>query len=77
MMLFELGKNETGLITDILLDETTKNRLHDMGIRTGTCVKFLRKAPFGGCIEFGVLGYKMALRQSEAEKIIVERVYTL
>ncbi len=77
MTLFDLSENETGIITELLLNKATTKRLYDMGVRKGVRVTFLRTAPFGGCIEFEVLNCKIALRKNEAEKIIIERVKKL
>lgn len=73
MKLNELKRNETGIVTDIQLDDCTAARLEAIGLRKGTAVTMLRHAPFGGLYEFAVLSARIALRESECRKISVER----
>lgn len=47
-------------------------KLLAMGIVTGTAVEVLRIAPLGDPIKIEALGYKLALRMSEAQNVEVE-----
>jgi len=51
---------------------TVKRRLMDMGIIPGLEVSVEGKAPLGDPIEVLVRGYRLTLRKSEAENILVE-----
>jgi len=46
-------------------------RLQEMGIVPGVEVRLVKSAPFGDPIEVRVLGYKLALRRSEAAFVFV------
>ena len=47
-------------------------RLREMGLLAGTTVTHVRTAPLGDPIEIKVRGYRLTLRKSEAEQILVE-----
>jgi ferrous iron transport protein A len=47
-------------------------RLREMGMLAGTELTFVRKAPLGDPIEIKVRGYRLTLRKTEAEFIMVE-----
>ncbi|MCD6312582.1 MAG: ferrous iron transport protein A [Thaumarchaeota archaeon] len=47
-------------------------RLADLGILTGTRIKVVRKAPFGGPIEIEVGGSRFMIGRGLAEMILVE-----
>ena len=50
-----------------------RQRLLDLGFVPETKVEIIRKAPLGDPIECCVANYKVALRQTEADLIEVER----
>ncbi|AVP53662.1 hypothetical protein K144313037_09820 [Clostridium tetani] len=52
-------------------NDVSKRRLMDMGLIPGVTVKVTGKAPLGDPIEILVRGYKLTLRQKEAESILV------
>jgi ferrous iron transport protein A len=47
-------------------------RLREMGMLVGTSLIFVRKAPLGDPLEIKVRGYRLTLRKTEAELIMVE-----
>jgi len=47
-------------------------RLADLGILTGTRIRVVRKAPFGGPIEIEVGGSRFMIGRGLAERILVE-----
>ena len=49
-------------------------KLLSMGIVSGTAVEVLRIAPLGDPIKIEALGYKLALRMSEAKNVLVEAI---
>ncbi|MCD4703315.1 MAG: ferrous iron transport protein A [Methanosarcinaceae archaeon] len=49
-----------------------RKRVLDMGMVPGAEIEVLRKAPFGDPIEFLVKGYRLSLRKTEAEHIMVQ-----
>ncbi len=47
-------------------------RLREMGLLPGTTLKLLATAPLGDPLEVVVRGYRLTLRRSEADAILVE-----
>ena len=47
-------------------------RLREMGILPGTSITLIRTAPLGDPLEIKVRGYRLTLRKSEAEFVLVE-----
>ena len=50
-----------------------RQRLLEMGFISGTAIEMVRFAPLGDPIEVRVCGYRLSLRRSEAEAVIVQR----
>ena len=50
-------------------------RLREMGLLPGTRVTLIRVAPLGDPLEIQVRGYRLSLRKSEAEHILVDPVH--
>ena len=51
----------------------TRQRLLEMGLVRGASIELIRFAPLGDPIEVNLGGYRLSLRQIEAEAIIVRR----
>ncbi|MGL4853625.1 MAG: FeoA family protein, partial [Lentisphaeria bacterium] len=51
-----------------------KQRLLDMGFTLGSEIKVERSAPLFDPIHIKIKGYSLAIRKSEAEKVVVEKV---
>lgn len=47
-------------------------RLREMGLLPGTRVTLIRIAPLGDPLEIQVRGYRLSLRKSEAEHVLLE-----
>ncbi|MBE7538070.1 MAG: ferrous iron transport protein A [Opitutaceae bacterium] len=47
-------------------------RMREMGLLPGTLVKLLRTAPLGDPLEIEIRGYRLTLRRSEADVVLVE-----
>lgn len=54
-------------------EDTLARRLDTLGFWLGTHVRVVRRAPFGGPVEYALRGFHLALRRSEAERIVVTR----
>jgi len=52
-------------------DDTIAKRLVDLGFWPGTKVCVTRRARFGGPLAFYLQGYRLALRRSEAARVVV------
>lgn len=72
MNLAMLQPGQTGKITKIGSLGPMKRRLMDMGVLVGEKVKVEKIAPLGDPIEITIKNYKLSLRKSEAEGILVE-----
>lgn len=70
MLLSELKKGQSATIESIN-DEELAVKLMEMGCLPGETVQLLHKAPFGDPLAIRVAGYKLSLRVSEAESVIV------
>ncbi len=66
--------NKKYLISDVLLDEHTKKRMYDLGIIENSIIESLYKSPFGDPVAYLVKETIIAIRNSDAEKIIVRRI---
>lgn len=70
----ELKPPETALIDDILVTNSLRRRLLDLGFAKGTSVTCVLESPQKDPKAFYVRGSLIAVRQSEAEKIKISRV---
>jgi len=52
-------------------DDAIARRLVDLGFRPNTEVRVERLAPLGDPIQFRLHGYRLALRRSEARRVLV------
>ena len=72
--LSELSPGDRGIIRSITpLVVDIRRRLLEMGMINGTTVEMVRFAPLGDPIEVRVRGYRLSLRKSEAQAIMVQR----
>ncbi len=69
--LSELKTNEEGVITRVFGHGSFRNRITEMGFIRGKGVKVIRNAPLQDPVEYEIMGYRIALRRSEAELIEV------
>lgn len=53
-------------------DDALARRLEDLGFWRGSEVRVDRVAPFGDPVQFRLHGYRLALRKSEAKRVLVE-----
>jgi DtxR family Mn-dependent transcriptional regulator len=68
----DLKEGKQGKISFVRGEHKTLQRLLDMGLTPGTCVKVLRVAPLSGPTEIGVRGSKIALGQDIASNVFIE-----
>jgi len=72
--LAKLALGDRARITRIGGAAPIKRRLMDMGLVPGEAVRVVKVAPLGDPIEVAVKGYRLSLRNLEAEGITVEVV---
>lgn len=70
----KINLNEKYLIDEVLLDEHTKKRIYDLGLIENTIIEAVYKSPFGDPIAYSVRGTIIAIRKTDAKKIIVRRI---
>lgn len=70
---YEVGQN---LKIVSFTDDEIILKLMEMGCLPGEEVTIENKAPFGDPISIIVSGYHLSLRKNEAEKILVEKVFS-
>jgi ferrous iron transport protein A len=69
--LSQLEPGQTGVVDHLELPEDVKGKLLEMGLCPGENVRLVRRSPFGDPIELELLGYRLAIRRSEADKIFI------
>ena len=69
-----LQEGERALIVDVVGDDAISVRLMEMGLVEGEEVELGGFAPLGDPIEFGIRGYRLSLRSSEARRVQVQRL---
>jgi ferrous iron transport protein A len=69
-----LRRGQTARIAEVQGNDAVALRLLEMGLTDGEEVTLLGFAPLGDPIEFSVRGYRVSLRASEAERVIVEPI---
>lgn len=71
--LSELKTSEEGVIVKLSGHGSFRNRIMEMGFVKGERVKVIKNAPLQDPVEYEIMGYRIALRRSEAERIEVTR----
>ena len=74
MKLSELKIGESAKIISVNTALALKKRLNYMGLIDGVKVTVVRFSPFGDPIEIKLRDFMMAVRKTDASKIIVEKV---
>ncbi len=74
MKLTDTEINETYVITNVLSDKNLIRRVLDFGIIKGTGVERLFSSPFGDPTAYRIKNSVVAMRKSESDKILVEKI---
>ena len=69
LFLSELAPGDCGDVRALVGSPVNKLRLLEMGLTTGTHVKVLRIAAFGGPLDILLRGYQLSLRREEAAAV--------
>jgi ferrous iron transport protein A len=69
--LTQLNPGQTGIVDHMELSEDVKGKLLELGVCPGETLRLVRWSPFGDPVEIELLGYRLALRRSEADHIFV------
>lgn len=74
MTLNKLEMNKEAKVIKIEIKSSIKRRLLDLGIIKGTHIKPVLKSPSGSPIAYEIKGTLIAIRNDDAEKILVEEI---
>jgi len=66
-----LKPGQKAIIERLETSDETSLKLMELGIGPGETVTFLRQAPFWGPIEIELMGYRLCIRKSDGDRIIV------
>lgn len=71
MTLDQLPPHVAATIATVTLSGSDLRRVTALGLRQGARIEVLRRAPFGGPLALRVAGGVLALRRSQASRIVV------
>lgn len=74
MTLNELKINKKARVIEIQINSSIKRRILDLGIIKGTQIKPVLKSPLGSPRAYEIKGSLIAIRNEDAEKILVEEI---
>lgn len=69
----QIPKGRSVRVLAVTGDDPIARRLNDLGIREGTLVEVIRRAPLGDPTLFELRGYQLCLRRSESQRVHVTR----
>ena len=69
--LADLEPRQEGIIASIEGNDGISVRLAELGFTPGITVRFIRRAPLGDPIQVGVRGFELAVRASEARRVVL------
>lgn len=72
LRLADLTPGKSAVVTAISGAGRVASRLMEMGFVPGTIVEVLRRAPFGGPVQYRVHGCSVSMRSAEASCVSVE-----
>lgn len=70
--LADLGVHQEGKIHAVIGTDTLAHRLAEIGFTPGQTVRIIRFAPLGDPMQIRLRGFSIALRRSEAQRILVQ-----
>ena len=70
----QLQTGDRASIVEVQGDDSIAVRLLEMGLTDGEEIEMLGRAPLGDPIEYGIRGYRLSLRSSEANRVTVTRI---
>ena len=70
--LSDLAIGTAAVVRELSSQGSAVVRLREMGLLVGTPLTLVRAAPLGDPLEIKVRGYRLTLRKSEAEHVLVE-----
>ncbi len=74
MQLSELKIGRVAVVEKISLSSSARDRLNRIGLTVGVRVCVVRNAPFNGPLQLKVRDFYLAVRKSDADKILVKEL---
>ena len=68
----DLKQGERGEVCDLLLRDSMRRRLQDIGLVPGTDVECLLKSPAGDPVAYLIRGAVIALRSEDSARVLVK-----
>ena len=75
-LMSRLRPGQSGRVLKILTGKDMRRRLLEIGLIKGSRILCVGRSPLGGMGAYEIMGAVMALRDSDCEKIIIEREET-
>ena len=69
--LHELAIGQSGRVEQVTGSDGITMRLLEMGLTPGIEVRLIGTAPLGDPLELEIRGYRLSLRRSEAQRVVV------
>lgn len=69
--LLQAARGRQVAVVEVIGDDALAHRLTACGLWPGARVEWIGRAPFGDPLLFRLHGYRLALRRSEAERVMV------
>jgi Fe2+ transport system protein FeoA len=73
LTLNDLKPGDNAIVTEIDSTSFDNGYLMELGIMTGTPVRFIKSAPLGDPIEVNFRGYNLSISRAKAKSIIVKK----
>ena len=73
--LADLADNEAATVSDIAVENSMRQRLLDLGLTKGTCIRCLGHSPAGDPAAYRIRGAVIALRNETAASIYIDRIH--
>jgi ferrous iron transport protein A len=74
MRLSDWTTGKKAKVIALMVNDSYRKRILDLGMLPGTEVEIVRKTPFGGPIIVQVRGYQISIRMAEAKDIEIDAV---
>jgi len=71
MKLSELSLNDLATVVKVIGQDAIARRLAGVGVVPNQQIQIVRVAPLGDPIQIRIMNYNLAIRKSEADRIIV------
>lgn len=71
--LTDLKEGEKASVVRLEMNGTIRRRMHDIGLTPNCCIECVQKSPLGDPVAYNVCGALIAIRNSDADLIFVNK----